>query len=505
VTEHDIVVRAGRIIDPETRLDAIGDVAISGDRIDAVVPGGSTDLHGRQEWDATGQVVAPGFIDLHSHCQDRPSRLLQVCDGVTTALELEGGLLDVSAAYARMAEQGSPNNYGYSASWALARMAVCGIDVSAGLSAFLANIGAPAWHRELSDLERGRMLQMLRHELEDGALGIGVLLGYCRQAPGAEYLEVAGLAGETGTPTYTHVRDLGRPDSGLIGAQEVVQAARDSGAHMHLCHVNSTSVRTVDRVHALLDQARAQGLRVTTEAYPYGSGATGIGAAFLDPQELRASGRRPSDIVYLPGNERIASAERLVQLRAQDPGGIAIIEFLQEDQPEDLGFLTRALLHQDTAVASDAMPLQRMLGTPDDISGGVDWPIPAGTMTHPRTAGTFARVLRWYVRELQILDLPEAIRRCTLVPATVLATVSGDMQRKGRLQVGADADIVVFDPATVSDRATYASPVATSTGFSYVVVNGTPVVKGGALLSGVLPGAGIRGGQRSLEPVVSSP
>jgi len=156
-------------------------------------------------------------------------------------------------------------------------------------------------------------------------------------------------------------------------------------------------------------------------------------------------------------------------------------------------------------VASDAMPLQRMLGTPDDISGGVDWPIPAGTMTHPRTAGTFARVLRWYVRELQILDLAEAIRRCTLVPATVLATVSGDMQRKGRLQVGADADIVVFDPATVSDRATYASPVATSTGFSYVVVNGTPVVKGGALLCGVLPGAGVRGGQRSLEPVVSSP
>ena len=490
MSEHDIVVRGGRIIDPETGLDAIGDVAITGGRIDAVIPGGSADLHGREEWDATGQVVAPGFIDLHSHCHDRASRLLQVCDGVTTALELEGGLLDIPDAYARMGEEGSPNNYGFSASWALSRMSVCGIDVSAGLPAFLANIGAPAWHRELTDSERGRMLELLRRELDDGALGIGVLLGYCRETAGAEYLEVAALAAETGTPTYTHVRDLGRVDSGLIGAEEVVAAALDSGAHMHLCHVNSTSVRTVDRVHALLDQARSEGLRVTTEAYPYGSGATGIGAQFLDPAELAASGHSPSDIFYLPMNERISSAERLVELRAQDPGGIAIFDYLREDQPEDLGLLTRALLHDDTAVASDAMPLQYMHSGDES-----NWPLPGGTMTHPRTAGTFARIFRWYVRELQILDLAEAVRRCTLVPAQILEAVSSDMRRKGRLQAGADADVVVFDPATVTDRATYSSPVETSTGFSYVVVDGTPVVKGGALQADVLPGLPVRGGR----------
>lgn len=488
MTEHDIVVRGGRIIDPETGLDAVGDVAISGGRIDAVVVDGSADLRGREEWDATGQVLAPGFIDLHSHCADPASRRLQVCDGVTTALELEAGMLDMSGAYVRMAERGSPNNFGYSASWALARMGACGIDVAGGLPAFFAHIGDPAWHRALTDREREAMLESLRRELDDGALGIGVLLGYCRETPGEEYLEIAGLAAETASPTYTHVRDLGRPDSGLLGAEEVVSAAIATGAHMHLCHINSTSVRTVDRVHELLDRTRAEGMRVTTEAYPYGSGATGIGAQFLDPGELAASGRRPSDIVYLATNERILSAERLVELRAQDPGGLAIVEFLREESPEDLGYLTRALLHDDTAVASDAMPL-----SPGDPMHDMGWPVPAGTATHPRTAGTFARIFRWYVRELQILDLAEAVRRCTLVPARILEGISSDMRRKGRVQAGADADLVVFDPQTVTDRATYASPIEPSTGFAYVVVNGTPVVKAGALQLTALPGLPVRG------------
>ncbi|MDP4714755.1 MAG: amidohydrolase family protein, partial [Candidatus Nanopelagicales bacterium] len=120
---------------------------------------------------------------------------------------------------------------------------------------------------------------------------------------------------------------------------------------------------------------------------------------------------------------------------------------------------------------------------------------PSGTATHPRTAGTFSRILRWYVRELGILDLAEAVRRCTLVPARILEGVSSDMRRKGRVQVGADADLVVFDPQTVTDRATYSSPVEPSTGFSYVAVNGTPVVKEGVLQVTALPGLPVRGGR----------
>ena len=490
MSEHDIVLRGGRVLDPETGLDEVADVAITGATISAVVPGGSADLHGRIEWDVSGRVVSPGFIDLHSHCDDLASRLLQVCDGVTTALELEAGQLDVDAAYARYEDGGSPNNFGFSASWALARMDVCGIDVSAGLPSFLANIGAPEWHRTLTDIEHGRMLDALQSEIAAGALGIGVLLGYCRETAAREYLEVADLAASTGVPTFTHVRDIGRPDSGLFGAEEVVTAALSSGAHMHLCHINSTSVRTVDRVHALLDSARAQGLRVTTEAYPYGSGATGVGAGFLDPRMLESAGLAPTDIVYLPTLERVESADRLEQLRFEDPGGLAIIEFLREEQPDDLGFLTRALLHPDTAVASDAMPLVLPAGAAVEPDA---WPIPEGTKTHPRTAGTFARIFRWYVRELGLLDVAEAVRRCTLVPAQILEGVSPDMKRKGRVQVGADADIVVFDAQSIADRATYASPVETSVGIAHVIVNGIAVIEGGALKPNARPGRAVRG------------
>jgi hypothetical protein len=489
MSEHDLVLRGARTIDPETSLDAVCDVAVDGSTITAVVIGGSAGLHGLRELDLTGLVLAPGFIDLHSHCRDFASRALQVCDGVTTALELEGGELDVAGAYASVAEDGSPNHYGFSASWALVRMSVCGIDVGAGLDAFLANINNADWHRALSVSENLAMLDGLRGQLAEGALGIGVLLGYCEESTGAEYLDLAQLAADERSVTYTHVRELSRPDSGLFGAAEVVTAALATGAHMHLCHINSTSTRHVDRVHALLERGRDQGLRITTEAYPYGAGCTGIGAAFLAPEKLIDAALVPGDIRYLPTGEQVASVERLIELRTKDPGGLAVIDFLHETDPADLGFLTRAFLAPDTAVASDAMPL---VVPQTHGRANASWPISSDVLTHPRTAGTFSRILRWYVRELRIVDLAEAIRRCTLVPADTLRDIAPQMARKGRVQVGADADLVVFDAQTVTDRATYDSPTLTSEGIRHVFVAGTPVVSEGQLLPEARPGRPVR-------------
>ncbi len=183
-------------------------------------------------------------------------------------------------------------------------------------------------------------------------------------------------------------------------------------------------------------------------------------------------------------------SQRLTELRTNDPGGIAVIDFLRESDPDDLGYLMRAFLTAETAVASDAMPLVPPSG---DMAEPIPWPVPPGVLTHPRTAGTFSRVLRWYVRDLGALDLPEAVRRCTLVPAEILRDIAPDMRRKGRIQVGADADLVAFDPETITDRATYDEPTLTSEGIEHVFVSGVAVIRDGELLAEARPGRPVRG------------
>jgi N-acyl-D-aspartate/D-glutamate deacylase len=486
---HTLVLSGGRVIDPESGLDAVRDVGISGGTVREI----GAHVAGSVTVDVAGLVVCPGFVDLHSHSQDVPGQRLQALDGVTTALELEAGAFPVEQAYRRAAGQGRPVDYGFSTSWAAARMHVlAGAPAVADLDGLLAHIADPRWQRPAAAGEVDRIVGLLETDLAAGALGIGVLVGYAPATDPAEYLAVAALAARHGVPTYTHARELVEmnPDTPVDGAEEIVRAAGETGAHMHYCHLNSTSGRHVDRVLDVVERARRAGAAVTTEAYPYGAGMTGIGAAFLAPELLHRRGLTPSSIGHLVSGRRIADADELRRVREQDPGALAFVHQVDEANPAAFGAVQRALAFPDAAVASDAIAPQWRSGIRDPLR----WPLPPEVVTHPRTAGTFARTLRLLVREQGLLSLPEAVRRCTLVPAQVVQSAAQAMRRKGRLQPGSDADVTVFDPATITDRATYTDTTRPSAGVRHVLVGGEFVVRDGDLVTSALPGRPVRGG-----------
>ena len=485
---YDLVLRGGRVVDPESGLDAVRNVAIERGRIAAV----TTDvLDAGTVVDVGGLVVAPGFIDLHSHAQTLPGRRLQACDGVTTALDLEGGRSPIDVAYARDGTRTSPIHYGFSASWAAARMHVlAGVSPDGGMGSLMSNLGDPAWQRAATEPELERILERVLADLAAGGIGIGLLVGYAPGVEPDEYLELARLASSAGVPTFTHSRDLVELTSDTLvdGAEEIVRAAGETGAHMHHCHINSTSGRHIDRVLALIERCRSEGGLITTEAYPYGSGATAVGAAFLAPERLAERGLETTSITYVPTGERIADEGRLRELRATDPGGAVIIDLLDENDPVDRAILRRSLSFPDAIVASDAMPPMWTEGQPDVMA----WPLPSAAVTHPRTAGSFARSLRlWREEGTALVD---ALRRCSLLPAIVLEDAVPAMRDKGRVRPGADADLVVFDVDEVTDQATYTESTRPSSGIRHVLVDGTFVVRDGELIPDAFPGRPIRAG-----------
>ena len=484
----DTVLRGARVVDPGGGFDGTGDVLVRDGRIATVAP--AIEERDAITVDVSGLIVGPGFVDLHSHVNSIAGQRLQALDGVTTSLELELGLMPVRRAYEKAARDGRPLHYGFSASWAAARgQVLAGLEPDAAPA--FALLAEPEWQRTSSPAELRRWLALLEDELAEGALGIGVLMGYAPLTDPAEFLAVAQLAATAGVPTYTHVRELVEVDPAVPvdGVYELVFAAAETGAAMHHCHVNSTARRHIDRVLATVDRSRAAGSRVTVEAYPYGAGSTAIGAQFLDPERLPAMGLTPSSLVLVRTGERIPDEARLREVRASDPGALCLVEFLDEGVDADRALLDRALAFDDAIVASDAMPLV----WPDGSSESRAWPLPPGAATHPRTAGTFARSLRRMVREVGAWGWLEAFRRCSYLPARVLDEVAPAARAKGHLGVGADADIVVLDPDAITDNATYLDPCRPSSGVRHLLVAGEFVVRDGELQVDALPGRPLRG------------
>jgi cytosine/adenosine deaminase-related metal-dependent hydrolase len=486
-----ILLAGGRVVDPGSGRDEIADVLIDRGVVVAVGPSLPRTV-GTTVIDVGGLVVGPGFIDLHSHVHSIAGQRLQALDGVTTALDLEAGLMPIDLGYERAQREGRPLNFGFSASWAFARAAAhLGLEPDARLESCLAILGDPEWQRSSSQSELTTWLGLLERDLAAGALGIGVLVGYAPRTDPAEFVQVARLAAAAGAPAFTHVRELVEADPGtpVDGSAEIAQAAAETGAAMHHCHVNSTSRRHIERVLDLLVRSRTEGSRVTVEAYPYGAGSTGVGAYFLDPDRLAAWGIGPSNIVMVSSGERVADAARLNELRATDPAAECIVEFLDERRPSDAALLQRSLAFPDSMVASDAMPTV----WPDGSRDTMVWPLPPGGRTHPRTAGTYSRSVRRMVRELGLWTWLEAFRRCSYLPARVLDDVAPGVRGKGHLGVGSDADIVVLDPARITDQATYEEPTRPSVGVAHLLVGGEFVVKAGELVREALPGQPVRG------------
>lgn len=501
---HDnLLLTGGRVIDPGSGFDGPADVHVAGGRIVAVTsrpaPGTAVGADapatpvpdGTRVLDVSGLIVGPGFVDLHSHVHTIAGMRLQALDGVTTALDLESGLMPVATAYADAAAQGRPLNYGFSASWGSARAAIhSGITPTADIQESLALLARPDWQRSSSPRELDAWLGLLRDEIADGALGIGVLLGYAPQSNPHEFLRVGQLAAEAGVPVYTHVREIveSDPHTPVDGSDEIGIVAAETGAAMHHCHVNSTSRRHIDRVLATLEGHQASGSRVTVECYPYGAGSTAIGATFLAPEALPRWGLTPQDLVLVATGERIADTSRLLQVRATDPGAPCVVRFLDEEDPLDQALLRRSLSFPDAIVASDAMPVI----WPGNVWESGTWPLPEGGLTHPRTAGTFARSLRLMVTESGVWDWMEAFRRCSYLPARVLDGIGTSGTGKGHLSPGADADLVVLDPTTLTDAATYLDPTRPSQGVVHLLVGGVPVVLDRQLQE-ALPGRAVRG------------
>lgn len=466
---HDLVITGGRVMDPESGFDTIANVGIA-DGI--IVEISEHALHGARTIDARGLVVAPGFIDLHAHAQNLDGQRLQVLDGVTTALEQENGVYPVQSFYAAR-EQRSRINFGASVGHQGIRIKLkTGIEMGhAGTNLDRADRVLRMKHRwaeeALSDEELNRAVGLFREGLGAGGLGLGLSTEY---VPGADRREVYALmqaAASEGVPVFTHVRAANHSGPGglLEMMQEVIANTAASGGKLHVCHVTSKGLNDTALILDAIAGAHAHGMDVTTEVYPYTAGSTLLGSALFNEGWQQRWGASFEDIEWPATGERL-TAESFERLRRQQPATYVVFHMIPETA------MNMAIQHPLAMIASDGVSL---------IDGH----------GHPRGAGTYARVLGVHVREKGHITLMEALRKMSLMPAQRMDFVPA-MRRKGRLQPGMDADITLFDPDTVVDRATYRSPSEPSFGIVHVLVNGQLVVRDGQLLEQSLPGRPIR-------------
>jgi N-acyl-D-aspartate/D-glutamate deacylase len=452
---YDVVIANGRVMDPESGLDAVRYVGVRAGKVSAI---SGAPLTGKTTIDAKGFVVAPGFIDLHEHGQEPRNYQFQAHDGVTTSLELEVGTADVDHWYATR-EGKALINHGVSIGHIPVRMKVMH-DPATWLPT------GDAARRAATPEELGQINSEIETGLNRGALAVGMGVNYTPAASHGEIVDVFRIASAHGASVHVHLRYFGNqePTTGLAALEEVIAAAAATGAPLQVVHITSMGLKDTPRLISIVNGAQHHGLDVTTECYPYTASSTSLESAIFDPGWQDRMGITYKDVQWSKTGERL-TAETFEKYRKE--GGNVVAFAIPEEAARS------AVANPIVMIASDGSRI-------------------TGPKIHPRGQGTFSRVLGHYVREEKALDLMTALRKMTLMPAQRLEKRAPVFKDKGRIREGADADITIFDPNRVIDKATYEEPLQYSEGIQFVLVNGVPVVKDGQLVEGVFPGRGAR-------------
>ena len=481
---YDVVILNGRVMDPETKLDKVLNVGIKDGIIKVLT---DEKIEGKETINAKGLVVAPGFIDTHIHGITKLGRKLLLLDGVTTAFATEFGVLDIDKFYNERKKW--RGNYGATVGLNFARMKVLDhvtaqddIDwLNATKEA--AKKGASNWSTKIpTPEEEKQIMALIKKGLDRGALGVGIAVGYASAGtPAREVYETQKLAAQYGRITAAHTR-FGSgipPDEFILGGDEIIANAMYLKAPAIFQHFHNGDWPLAVE---FLEKAREQGYNIWGEIYPYAAYSTQAGSEFVSPENFKRNGLDISKTVLDPSTGKYLTEEELKKMRKDNPNHLVVVFSRKKED------IAKWVALEGATIGSDAMPAL-------DAQGNVlpeDAPYDK-IVTHPRAAGTHAKALR-VARENNI-PLMGVLANLSYWSAKHMGdTGLESMKVRGRMQEGMVADITIFDPKTVADRADYEAGKngLPSAGIPYVLVNGVITVKDSELVPDAYAGQPIR-------------
>jgi len=489
---YDLVIHNGRVMDPETTFDSVSNVGIKAGRIAVIT---KDKIMGKEVIDATGLVVAPGFIDTHFHSVDRYATKLAVADGITTGMDLEAGATRVGEWYAKKNIEGWQVNYGTTSSMLSTRLLVHDPEVNVNEPIDAANggqyieesgkDGVQGYSVTRSNVDQmNQIMKLMDEDLRQGALGIGVGAAYIQLGMSSyEQFEAQRTAARYRRLTSVHTRyhlNTETPTEAPISFDEVLVNAMVLDAPLLLAHDNDYGWWENEEKMQL---ARAKGYNVWGEYYPFAAGSTFVSAAFLKPELWEdVNGYKYEDTLYDPGTDKFLTKAEYLEMAKTKPGYFLVVHLPPRKQ-----WMKYWLTVPHMVVASDAMQgvdkngnLLPYEADPKEYAG------------HPRTVSSYATTLAM-ARE-EGVPLMFTLSQLSYWNAKHLGdTGLESMKERGRVQVGKVADLTLFDPKTVAPRASYKAGEngLPSAGIPYVIINGTIVVKNFEVQN-VRPGQPIR-------------